>query len=110
MKKLKAKIVCAIASVMAMLNFAVMNTYAAGDVAGAVEDTWNTAKGQVQTVVNNVVFPVIDVILGVLLFVNIATVYLEYRKHGTLEWTPIAIIFGGLLFSLTAPLYIWSII
>ncbi|WP_366448192.1 DUF3852 family protein [uncultured Ruminococcus sp.] len=34
----------------------------------------------------------------------------RHRKHGTLEWTPIAIIFGGLLFSLTAPLYVWSIL
>lgn len=110
MRKLKAKIVCAIASVMAMLNFTAMNAYAAGDVASAVEGTWSTAKGQIQTVVNNVVFPVIDVILGVLLFVKIATAYLEYRKHGDLEWTPIAIIFGGLLFSITAPLYVWSIL
>jgi len=110
MRKLKAKIVCAVASVMAMLNFAVMNAYAAGDVASAVESTWTTAKGQIQTVVNNVVFPVIDVILGVLLFVKIATAYLEYRKHGSLEWTPIAIIFGGLLFSLTAQLYVWTIL
>ena len=119
MRKLKAKIVCAVASVMAMLNIAAMNAYAAGDVASAVESTWTTAKGQIQTVVNNVVFPVIDVILGVLLFVKIATAYLEYRKHGTyleyrkhgtLEWTPIAIIFGGLLFSLTAPLYVWTIL
>ena len=110
MRKMNAKIVCAVASVMAMLNFAVMNAYAAGDVASAVESTWTTARGQIQTVVNNVVFPVIDVILGVLLFVKIATAYLEYRKHGALEWTPIAIIFGGLLFSLTAPLYVWTIL
>lgn len=110
MRKLKAKIVCAVTAFMAMLNFAALNAYAAGDVASAVEGTWSTAKGQIQTVVNNVVFPVIDVILGVLLFVKIATAYLEYRKHGDLEWTPIAIIFGGLLFSITAPLYVWSIL
>ncbi len=88
----------------------ISDAYAAGDVASAVESTWTSAKDQIQSVVNNVVFPVIDVILGVLLFVKIATAYLEYRKHGTLEWTPIAIIFGGLLFSLTAPLYVWTIL
>ena len=38
----------------------------AGDVAGAIEDTWNTAKGQVQSIVNNVVFPVIDMILAIM--------------------------------------------
>ena len=80
------------------------------DVAEVVTSTWGTARSQIQAIVNNVVFPAIDVILGVLLFVKIGTAYLDYRKHGQLEWTPIAIIFGGLLFSLTAPIYIWTIV
>ena len=87
-----------------------LTAYASGDVAGAVTSTWGAAKSQVVSVVNNVVFPVIDVILAVLLFVKITLAYLDYRKHGQLEWTPIAIIFGYLIFSLTCPLYIWSII
>ncbi|MBQ6213213.1 MAG: DUF3852 family protein [Ruminococcus sp.] len=33
-----------------------------------------------------------------------------HRKHGQMEWTPIAIIFGGLIFTLTCPLYIWNIV
>ena len=36
--------------------------------------------------------------------------YMDYRKHGQLEWTPIAIIFGCLLFTLTAPLYVWTML
>ena len=87
-----------------------MTITASADVAGAITSTWGTAKGQIQSVVNNVVFPAIDIILAVLLFVKIAAAYLDYRKHGQLEWTPIAIIFGGLLFSLTAPLYVWTVI
>ena len=51
---------------------------AASNVSGAIEGTWNAAKGQVQTIVNNVVFPVIDMILAVLLFVKIATAYMDY--------------------------------
>ena len=93
--------------------FAAMLTttaYASGDVAGAVTSTWNTARSQIVSVVNNVVFPCLDVVLAVLLFVKITLAYLDYRKHGQLEWTPIAIIFGCLIFSLTCPLYIWSII
>ena len=35
-----------------------------GDVASAVESTWATASGQIKTVVNNVVFPAIDLILA----------------------------------------------
>lgn len=81
-----------------------------GNVSGAIENTWNAAKGQVQTIVNNVVFPVIDMILAVLLFVKIATAYMDYRKHGQFEFTAPAILFACLLFALTAPSYIWSIL
>ena len=62
------------------------------------------------SVVNNVVFPCLDVILAVLLFVKIGAMYMDYRKHGQMEWTPIAILFAGLIFSLTAPTYIWTIL
>ena len=83
---------------------------AAGDVSGAIESTWNAAKGQVQSIVNNVVFPVIDMVLAILFFVKIATAYMDYRKHGQFEFTAPAILFACLLFSLTAPSYIWTIL
>ena len=105
---MKKKLIAVIGAVM--LAFSMMTITASASVSGAVTSTWTTAKSQIQDIVNNVVFPVIDVILAVLLFVKIAVAYLDYRKHGQLEWTPIAIIFGGLLFSLTAPLYVWTII
>lgn len=72
---------------------------AASNVSGAIEGTWNAAKGQVQTIVNNVVFPVIDMILAVLLFVKIATAYMDYRKHGQFEFTAPAILFAYPRFS-----------
>lgn len=83
---------------------------ATGDVATAVTSTWTTARQQIVNVVDNVVFPCIDVILAVLLFAKAGLAYMDYRKHGQLEWTPIAIIFGCLIFTLTAPLYIWTIV
>ena len=92
-------------SVMSVMTFA-----ASGDVAGAVISTWNTAKVQIKSVVNNVVFPVIDLVLAVCFFAKVALVYMDYRKHGQLEWTPPAILFATLVFALTAPLYIWDII
>mgnify|MGYP003413369434 FL=1 len=91
---------------MAMPAFAT----GAGNVSGAITDTWNAAQGQIQDIVNNVVFPVIDMILAVLLFVKIATAYMDYRKHGQFEFTAPAILFACLLFSLTAPSYIWNIL
>ena len=42
------------------------NAYAAGDVSSAIQQTWTAAQSQVKTVVENVVFPVIDMILAVL--------------------------------------------
>ncbi len=109
-KSIKKALVCELATVITFLNFAVISAHAEGDVAEAVESTWNSAKGQIKTVTNNVIFPVIDVILAILLFVKIGCAYMDYRKHGQLEWTPAAILFGCLIFTLTAPLYIWSIV
>ena len=82
----------------------------AGDVSGAITDTWNAAQDQIKDIVNKVVFPVIDMILAVLLFVQIATAYMDYRKHGQFDFTAPAILFACLLFSLTAPSYIWNIL
>ena len=84
--------------------------FAPGDVAGAIEGTWTTAAGQIKTVVNKVVFPAIDLILAVLFFVKVGTAYMDYRKHGQIEWAPPVILFACLVFMLTAPLYIWGIV
>ena len=81
-----------------------------GDVAGAVEATWNASKVQIKTVVNNVVFPVIDLVLAVCFFVKVGLTYMDYRKHGQFEFTAPAILFACLLFSLTAPTYIWTVL
>ena len=110
MDKMKKKIVATVASSLMFANMLVIQASAAGDVSGAFTNTWNSAKAQIKTIVNNVVFPVIDVILVVLLFVKVAIAYMDYRKHGQLEWSPIAIIFGGLLFSLAAPQFIWGVV
>lgn len=84
--------------------------FAAGDVAGAIQGTWDTAKVQIKSVVNNVVFPVIDLILAVFLFIKLGMAYFDYRKSGQFEWTAPAILFACLIFVLTAPTYIWGIL
>ena len=96
-----------VVTTMAMPAFAASTT---GNVSGAIENTWNAAQGQVKDIVNNVVFPVIDMILAILFFVKIATAYMDYRKHGQFEFTAPAILFACLLFSLTAPTYIWTVL
>ena len=122
MKKIKnlksSKILKTVISIMIsvfMLSMVALPVFAEGDggtgsVAQAIESTWTTAKSQVTSVVDNVVFPVVDMILAVLFFVKVATTYMEYRKHGQFDFTAPAILFACLIFSLTAPLYIWTIV
>ena len=98
-------------TLVCLMSFLSITAFAAqGDVASAIQDTWDAAKSQIKTVVNNVVFPVVDVILAVLFFVKIGTAYFDYRKHGQFEFAAPAILFACLIFTLTAPLYIWGIV
>ena len=109
-RKTMRTLLCVAVIALMMTAMSVTAFAATGDVAGAVENTWNAAKSQVQTVVNNVVFPVIDMILAVLFFVKVGTSYFEYRKHGQFEFAAPCILFACLIFTRTAPLYIWTII
>ena len=81
-----------------------------GDVAGVVEQTWTAAAQQIKTVVNNVVFPALDMILVIAFFVKLGSAYFDYRQRGQFEWTGPAILFACLVFTLIAPQYIWGII
>lgn len=110
-KTKKSKIIIMIIACVALVCMMSLSVFAAsGDVAGAVQSTWNTAKVQIKKVVNNVVFPVIDLVLAVCFFAKVSMAYMDYRKHGQFEFTAPAILFATLVFALTAPLYIWSII
>lgn len=111
MRKYKKSIliVCIILVAVLMLG---TTAFAAGsgDVAGAIEGTWKDASTQIKTVVNKVVFPAIDLILAVFFFAKLGTAYFDYRKHGQFEWAAPAILFACLVFTLTAPKYIWTIL
>ena len=98
---------------MALLALTALTTtaFAAnGDVSGAIQQTWTAASAQVKTVVDNVVFPALDMILAIAFFGKLALSYFDYKKHGQFEWTGPVILFACLVFVLTAPLYIWTIV
>ncbi len=82
----KKTLIC-ISMFLLMMTVLAVPAFAAGDVAGAIENTWNAAKTQIKSVVNNVVFPVIDLILAVLFFAKLGTAYFDYRKHGQFEFS-----------------------
>ena len=84
--------------------------YASGHVASAVQSTWTAASEQIKSVVNNVVFPALDMILVIFFFVKLGSAYFDYRQGNRFDWAPPAILFVCLVFTLTAPTYIWTII
>ena len=109
---MKIKRILSLLAVILVLAVITVPVFAAGtgDVSGAVESTWTTARTQLKSVVNNVVFPVLDLILAVFFFVKLGSAYFDYRKSGQFEWTAPAILFGCLIFVLTAPTYLWGIL
>lgn len=110
MKKKMIRIISvAMIMIVAMTAMSVC-AFADGDVAGAIEGTWKTASGQIKTVVDNVIFPVIDLVLAVFFFAKLGLAYFDYRKSGHFEWAAPAILFACLVFTLTAPTYVWKII
>lgn len=109
MKRMK-KILRVAGMVALMLTILCVPALADGDVAGAVEQTWNDASEQIKSVVDNVVFPALDMVLAIAFFAKLGMAYFDYRKHGQFEWSGPAILFGCLVFTLTAPLYIWDIV
>ena len=111
MMKKKKTILCIVITLFVCLVFST-TAFAAGtgDVAGAIESTWKDASSQIKTVVNNVIFPAIDLILAVFFFAKLGTAYFDYRKSGQFEWTGPAILFACLIFTITAPTYIWKIL
>ncbi len=74
----KKKILAGALSAALLMSLLTIPAFAtSGDVAGAVEQTWISAQGQIKEVVNNVVFPVLDVVLAVLFFVKLGSSYFE---------------------------------
>ena len=76
------KILCSLLAVTLVVGLCAVPCLADGngDVAGAVEATWNAAKGQIKTVTNNVIFPALDMILAILFFVKVGSSYFESDK------------------------------
>ena len=102
-------LVCAVV-LMLMVSVSAIPAFAAGDVAGAIENTWKRHRRRLKQWLTMWSLPVVDMILAILFFVKVGTAYFEYRKHGQFEFSAPCILFACLIFTLTAPLYIWSIL
>lgn len=107
---IKKKSLCLLVLVLLLTLSCTPAMAAGGDVSGAIQEAWTSAKAQIKTVVDNVVFPALDMILAIAFFAKLGMAYFDYKKHGQFEWTGPVILFACLIFTLTAPLYIWKIV
>ena len=109
---MKIKRIVSLLAIILILTVITVPVFAAGtgDVSGAVEQTWTDAREQIKSIVDNVVFPVLAAILAIFFFVKLGSAYFDYRKSGQFELTAPAILFGCLIFVLTAPTYLWGIL
>ena len=102
-----ALLLCALCCLPA---FAAESAGAGAGVAEAVEQTWKDTATQIKTVMNNVVFPALDLVLAIAFFCKLAIAYFDYRQRNHFEWVGPVALFACLVFTLTAPLYIWTIV
>ena len=83
------------------------------DVAGTVTTAFGTyMKPQIMKAVNGIVMPIIDAVLAIFFIVKIVMAGVNYKHNagGDFEWHIPAILFAGLVISLSAPLWMWKII
>ena len=110
LKNKKVKVIICLMIILIMLVLTMKQSYAAGDVSVLFSRLGNKWSRRLKNIVNNVVFPVIDIILAVFFFAKLAMAYFDYRKQGQFDWTTPAILFACLTFSLIAPNYIWKVL
>ena len=79
----KILLLCLMAALLCGTALAVDST---GDVASVVESTWKDAAAQIKTVVDNVVFPALDMILAIAFFGKLSFAYFDYKSRGHFEW------------------------
>ena len=86
--------------------------YAAGggDISTAVSGIWANISGQMKTICNNVVFPALAWTCGIAFVISVIIVIINYKKHHTVEVTWPIILLVGLIFSLTASSWVWTLI
>lgn len=100
-----------ISSLYLLLINSFIRISASGDVSGVIEQTWKNAESQIRQVVNNVIFPALSIILAIFLFIKLGSSYFDYKKNNDrFEWTAPSILFVCLVFTLTAPSYIWKLL
>lgn len=108
LKNKKVKVIICLMIILIMLVLTMKQSYAAGDVSSVIQQAWKQMESQIKNIVNNVVFPVIDIILAVFFFAKLAMAYFDYRKQGQFDWTTPAILFACCFLNSQILLHLYS--
>lgn len=77
MKKTKRIFSAVLLSAVLLALLCIPASAADADVSGAIESTWTAASGQLKTIVNDVVFPALDMILAIFFFIKLGSAYFD---------------------------------
>lgn len=86
--------------------------YASGDIgiATGLESAWGTAKTEIRSVFDKVVFPIFGFILAIGFVADLIFIAVKYRRTREIEFiTPVLLLLGTIL-AFSAPLWIWNVI
>ena len=87
------KMIMMVLTLLLLTTLCYTSAFAAnGDVAGAVEQTWQEVAKQIKSVVEKVVFPALDMVLAIAFFVKLGSSYFDSRQRGQFEWVGPAIL------------------
>ncbi|NLD24630.1 MAG: DUF3852 family protein [Bacteroidales bacterium] len=111
MKNKKVNVIHKLSTILFMITYSITTVSAKGDVSGVIQESWNNAESQIRSVVDNVIFPALSIILAIFLFIKLGSSYFDYKKNNDrFEWTAPSILFVCLVFTLTAPKFIWKLL
>ena len=110
----KSQVLAAVVTVILTVLVFSITAYASSstNVSNAVNNAFNSyMKPQIKDVVNKTILPAIDAVLAVFFIIKIVTAGVNFHRNGgQFEWHVPAILFAGLIVSLTAPLWMWTMI
>lgn len=83
---------------------------ASGNISTAVNNAFNTyLKPQIKSIVSVAVLGCIDAALLIMFVIKVVTAGIEYHKRGgQFEWTVPAVLFAGLVLSVSASVWMWQ--
>jgi hypothetical protein len=111
-RKIKKILVLSMLIMVIGITFSVPAFASDTNVSGAVTTAFGTyMKPQIKAIANNVVIPIADVVVLIILVVKAIMAGASYKRNGgQFEWHLLAVLGGCLIFGVSAPFWVWGMI